>query len=238
MHNPNSTRSLRRWLAAPAVVGALVGGYGIAAAQSGTTSVSSTPSTDQATTTTVAPTPSDSAGSSGSSSADSSGQAETGRTDGRGETALTGDTADKVRAAATKAVPGATVDRVETDSDGSAYEAHLTKADGTHVTVKVNDAFEVTSVDNDPASGSRGDHRGPGGGSGETAVTGDTADKVWAAAIKSVPDATVDRVETDSDGSPYEAHMTKADGTHVTVKVNDAFEVTSVDNDPTSGPRS
>ncbi|MGN6330536.1 MAG: hypothetical protein ACTHOD_02660, partial [Motilibacteraceae bacterium] len=50
------------------------------------------------------------------------------------ETALTGDLAAKVKAAALAKVPGATVDRVETDADGAAYEAHLTKADGSHVT--------------------------------------------------------------------------------------------------------
>jgi hypothetical protein len=33
-------------------------------------------------------------------------------------------------------------------------------------------------------------------------------------------------------GSPYEAHMGKSDGTHVTVKVDSSFTVTSVDTDP------
>src|SRR3954447_3214029 len=42
-----------------------------------------------------------------------------------GETALTGTTAAKVKAAALAKYPGATVQRVETDSDG-VYEAHLT----------------------------------------------------------------------------------------------------------------
>lgn len=59
---------------------------------------------------------------------------------------LTGDTAAKVRAAALAKYPGATVQRVETDSDG-VYEAHLLKADGTPVTVEVNKAFAVTGVE-------------------------------------------------------------------------------------------
>jgi len=62
------------------------------------------------------------------------------------ETVLTGDAADKVTAAALKAVPGATVDRVETDADGDTYEAHLTKADGTHATVKLDASYNVTKT--------------------------------------------------------------------------------------------
>ena len=49
---------------------------------------------------------------------------------GPGETLLTGTTADQVKAAAIAAVPGGTIIRVETDSAGSPYEAHITKADG------------------------------------------------------------------------------------------------------------
>jgi hypothetical protein len=63
-----------------------------------------------------------------------------------GETLLTGATAAKVKAAALKAVPGATVLRVETDSEGSPYEAHLKKADGTFVTVKLDKDFKVTDT--------------------------------------------------------------------------------------------
>ena len=64
------------------------------------------------------------------------------------ETLLTGDTAAKVRAAALAGVSGGTVDRVETDADGhAAYEAHMTDADGTPVTVYVDKQFEVVSVE-------------------------------------------------------------------------------------------
>jgi hypothetical protein len=65
---------------------------------------------------------------------------------GPGETLLTGDTAAKVKQAALDKVSGATVIRVETDSEGSAYEAHLRKADGTEVTVKLDKQFAVTDV--------------------------------------------------------------------------------------------
>ena len=66
------------------------------------------------------------------------------------ETLLTGDTATKVRVAATAAVPGATIERVETDAEGSPYEAHMTKGDGSEVTVKVDANFKVTSVESGP----------------------------------------------------------------------------------------
>ena len=72
---------------------------------------------------------------------------------------LTGTTADKVKAAALAAVPGGTIIRVETDSGGSPYEAHVTKADGTQVTVKVDAGFKVTATE-------QGFGAGPGGGPG------------------------------------------------------------------------
>jgi hypothetical protein len=67
------------------------------------------------------------------------------------ETLLTGDTAAKVRAVALAKVSGGAIDRVETDADGhAAYEAHMTRSDGSRVTVYVNKAFEVVSVQNGP----------------------------------------------------------------------------------------
>ena len=63
------------------------------------------------------------------------------------EAVLTGDTASQVSAAAQAAVPGATIDRVETDAEGAAYEAHMTKADGSKVTVKFNADFSVSSIE-------------------------------------------------------------------------------------------
>jgi hypothetical protein len=78
------------------------------------------------------------------------------------------------------------------------------------------------------ADASQGAHVGA-GGQRETALTGDTASKVEAAALAKLPGGTIERVETDADhGSPYEAHVTKADGTSVEVLVNERFEVTAV----------
>ncbi len=66
------------------------------------------------------------------------------------EALLTGDAAAKVKAAATAAVPGGTIQRVENDAEGSPYEAHVTKADGSQVTVKVDASFKVTSIESGP----------------------------------------------------------------------------------------
>jgi hypothetical protein len=67
------------------------------------------------------------------------------------ETLLTGDTAAKVREAALAKVSGGTIERVETDADGNAaYEAHMTRSDGSRVTVYVNKSFEVVSTGNGP----------------------------------------------------------------------------------------
>jgi hypothetical protein len=75
------------------------------------------------------------------------GQAPDAMRHGPGETLLTDGTADEVKQAALDKVPGATVIRVETDSEGSPYEAHLRKSDGSEVTVKMNKQFEATAVD-------------------------------------------------------------------------------------------
>jgi uncharacterized membrane protein YkoI len=64
------------------------------------------------------------------------------------ETTLTGDTATKVKDAALAKTGGGTVERVETDADGhAAYEAHVLKTDGTHVTVYVDKQFEVVGTE-------------------------------------------------------------------------------------------
>jgi hypothetical protein len=66
---------------------------------------------------------------------------------GQREKALSPSVAAKVRKAALDKIPGASVERIETDVDhGSPYEAHLRKADGTQLEVLVNDSFQVTAV--------------------------------------------------------------------------------------------
>jgi hypothetical protein len=65
----------------------------------------------------------------------------------------------------------------------------------------------------------------------EHLLTGDTASKVRAAALAKYPDATVLRVETDSDGV-YEAHLIAKSGQRVTVEVDKAFKVTGEESGP------
>ncbi len=128
-------RSLPRLAAIGAVVfGLAAGSYGIASAASGSGTTTTTTTT---TPTAAMPAPPGGHGAWGGGG----GQ----RSD---ETLLTGDTASKVTAAAQAEVPGGTLVRVETDADGHAmYEAHMTKTDGTPVTVYVDAQFAVVSVE-------------------------------------------------------------------------------------------
>ena len=120
------------------VVGIAAGSYGIASAASGSSSASSDTT---ATTTTAAPTLAPSGAPPGASAQDPWGRQ---RSD---ETLLTGDALAKVTAIAKEKVPGGTIVRVETDADGNAtYEAHMTRADGSPVTVYVDSSFQYVST--------------------------------------------------------------------------------------------
>ncbi|HEX6887140.1 MAG TPA: PepSY domain-containing protein [Candidatus Nanopelagicales bacterium] len=146
------------------------------------------------------------------------------------ETPLTGAALEDATAAAKAAVPGGTILRVETDGDGGAtYEAHVRKSDGTEVVVMMDKEFKVTGVE---AFTGRGGPGGRGGmaGPNETPLTGAEAEKATAAAKAAVEGGTVIRVETDGDGgAAYEAHVRKADGTEVVVKMDKEFKVTGVE---------
>lgn len=79
------------------------------------------------------------------------------------EKSVSASIAATLKAAALKAVPGGTVYRVETDAGDAAYEAHMTKADGTEVTVKFDQDLKVTKVESGMGSGDPapdGGHRG------------------------------------------------------------------------------
>ena len=107
-------------------------------------------------------------GASGSASADPStgtygragGQSDPSKSMRPDEMLLTGTTAAKVKEAALAKYPGATIQRVETDSDG-VYEAHVVTKAGDEVTVQVGKDFAVTGTQ---TGGGRG---GPGGGHGD-----------------------------------------------------------------------
>ncbi|TPG19621.1 hypothetical protein [Pedococcus bigeumensis] len=71
--------------------------------------------------------------------------------------------------------------------------------------------------------------------SDEKLLTGDVAAKVTAAAKAKEPTATIQRVETDSDGV-YEAHMVRADGTQIIVQIDKSYAVTNVQVGGAGGP--
>jgi len=69
------------------------------------------------------------------------------------EKSVPGATAVTLRAAALKAVPGATVYRIETDAGDGVYEVHMKKADGSLVTVKFDKNLKVTKVERGMGAG-------------------------------------------------------------------------------------
>lgn len=78
------------------------------------------------------------------------------------EKAVSSADAATLKAEALKAVPGGTVYRVETDAGDGTYEAHMTKSDGTEVTVKFDKNLKVTKVETGMGQGDPAPHGGPG----------------------------------------------------------------------------
>jgi len=94
----------------------------------------------------------------------------------------------------------------------------------TNSTAPADPATSATKPAHDP---SKGGHQA--NGITEDLLAGDGATQVTAAAQGAVPDGTIERVENDADGAAFEAHMVKADGTRVTVKVNADFSVAGIE---------
>jgi hypothetical protein len=151
---PDPRRNRRRasaaaLLGAGAVAGGILAGtIGASAASGGSTGTSATPST---TSTTTAP-PGAPANARSATPV---------RSD---EKQVTGALAATLKANALAAVPGGTVYRIETDAGDGVYEAHMTKADGSLVTVKFDKAGKVTKVEDGMGTGDPGGHGGPPGG--------------------------------------------------------------------------
>ena len=125
----NGSRT-KSWLVTSALVaGSVIGGAGIAHAASNDSSSTGSSSTGSAT-----------------AQAPPQGQDPSTMTNGPGETLLTGTEADQVTAASKAAVPDGTIIRVETDNEGSAFEAHVKKADGTIVTLKFDSSYKLTDT--------------------------------------------------------------------------------------------
>jgi uncharacterized membrane protein YkoI len=132
-------RYFQKMTAAAVAIGLGVGAYGIASAASGSGSTAA-----QSSGTTTVQQPAQGAPPQGMPP-----QGGPHRGPGGVETALTGDALAKVTAIANAKVPGATIERVETDADGHAkYEAHVRRSDGTEATVYVDAQFQFVSVQN------------------------------------------------------------------------------------------
>lgn len=156
------------------------------------------------------------------------------------ETVLTGATLQSASDAATRAVPGGTVEVATIENPnhptGAAYEVHVTKTDGSHVEVLEDTSFKVLSVNSGPGPGG-----GPGGpGGNETALTGSTLKSASDAASAALPGGTVTAATIEDknhkSGATYEAHVTKTDGSKVEVLEDGAFKVLSVNAGPSGGP--
>jgi len=127
-------RLTRPVLATALAVGLGAGSYGVASAASGAGTTTTTTTTTTSTARPSAPPGATSQNPWGNQRSD--------------ETLLTGDALAKVKAIALAKVSGGTIVRVETDADGhAAYEAHMTKADGSPVTVYVDKNFDFVSVE-------------------------------------------------------------------------------------------
>jgi hypothetical protein len=128
------------------------------------------------------------------------GQAQTADAVSGGDTPGSGDEAAKVRAAVTAKDSAVTVTAVRKDPDGS-YDVAGTKAG---VNVMFDVSADLATVIENTNGGAR-----HGGGSSDTAVTGDEAAKVRAAVTAKDSAVTVTAVRKDPDGS-YDVAGTKA----------------------------
>ena len=87
------------------------------------------------------------------------------------EKATTAAIAATLKTKALAAVPGGTVYRIETDAGDATYEAHMTKADGSLVTVKFDANLNVTAVETGMGQGDPA----PAGGQGGAGTAGPAA---------------------------------------------------------------
>jgi hypothetical protein len=151
MYDPVSTgRRKKRWagaaglLAAGAISGVLASALSASASGNASTAAASTVSS-----------------SAGQAKTPGPGGAQPVRPD---EKSVSSATAATLRAAALKAVPGATVYRTETDAGDAVYEVHMKKADGSFVTVKFDKNLKVTKVESGMGAGdpAPAGHRAPG----------------------------------------------------------------------------
>jgi hypothetical protein len=116
---------------------------------------------------------------------------------------------------------------------GTLSASAATTASSTPTTSTPSTAAGAATSSSAPAATSHTPPKGPGGAtpvrSDEKSVSASVAATLKAEALKAVPGGTVFRVETDAGDGAYEAHMTKADGTLVTVKFDKNLAVIKVE---------
>jgi hypothetical protein len=130
-----------KWIAAPAAgLVLLIGGIGVASAMSGDDRPASV--------ITTAPPRNDDRGTLSGQDSPSDVNDDRGTAAGRDATNLTGSPAQRARAAALGAVPGATVREVERAStSGAVWHVELLQRDGTKVEVDLNASFETVKIE-------------------------------------------------------------------------------------------
>jgi uncharacterized membrane protein YkoI len=131
-----------KWIAAPAAgLVLLVGGIGVASAMSNDNRT--------ARVTTTAPIQSDDRGTASGQDSASDRNDDRGTLSGRDGDGTSGTVAQRARAAALAAVPGASVREVEhaTSTPGAVYRVELVKGDGTRVEVDLNANFVPVKIE-------------------------------------------------------------------------------------------
>jgi hypothetical protein len=138
--------SARRWGAAAALVAAgLAGGIVLAGTASANATTTPSPSATSSSSSSDSTTDNSTRGTMGTRPSLPEPKSDQSKPQRSDEKLLTGATADKVTAAALAKYPGATIQRVETDSHG-VYEAHVVTSDGSRVIVQVGSDFSVTGT--------------------------------------------------------------------------------------------
>jgi hypothetical protein len=153
INQPDPAGRRFRWPHAAALEagGAIVGGIAAASLTAGAATTTPSPSSGSSSSSTTNP---GSSSDSGSTRQPPAGANMHGSSPVQpDEKAVSTGTAATLKAAALKAVPGGTVYRIETDAGDGTYEAHMTKAGGSEVTVKFDKNLAVTKVESGMGSG-------------------------------------------------------------------------------------
>jgi uncharacterized membrane protein YkoI len=156
---------------------------------------------------------------------------------GDNENSLSGGTLDQASKAALAQTGGGKVTGSERDSeDGATYEVEVTKPDGSQVDVRLDGGFKVLKVEGDHEDqGEQGDDDGgkdeAGDDTSDQELTGATLDRASKAALAKVSGKVTGAERDTEHGGTYEIEVTKADGSQVDIRLDDAFKVVMVEPD-------